>query len=163
MILRLEFPGDEAAIGALTAAAFAGQAHSDGSEPAIVERLRANRELALSLVADDAGKIIGHVAFSPVTISDGTTDWFGLGPVSVEPARQGEGIGSALIERGVLLVREAGARGIVLLGDPAFYARFDFAHDPQLAYPGLPPEYFQRLMLAGAAPTGIVSYSPAFG
>ena len=58
---------------------------------------------------------------------------------------------------------QQGARGIVLLGEPAYYARFGFEHDPQLAYPGPPSEYFQRLVLSGDPPSGIVTYAPAFG
>ena len=98
-----------------------------------------------------------------MTISDGTPSWYGLGPVSVTPELQGEGIGSTLIRRGISELGATGAGGIVLLGDPAYYSRFGFAHDPALAYPGPPAEYFQRLVLAGSAPTGTVTYAPAFG
>lgn len=84
--VRDEAPGDEAAIAAVTAAAFRGAPHSDGSEAEIIERLRVAGDLAVSLVAVDAdGAIVGHVAFSPVTISDGTSGWYGLGPVSSFP------------------------------------------------------------------------------
>lgn len=162
--LRLERPGDEAAIRALTAAAFRDMPFSDGSEPRIVDALRADGDLSLSLVAlnmDDA--IVGHIAFSPVTISDGTPGWFGLGPVSVIPTRQRTGIGSKLIERGLADLAGSGARGCVVLGDPAYYARFGFAHDPGLAYPGPPAEYFQRLVFSGPPPSGTVCSAPAFG
>jgi predicted N-acetyltransferase YhbS len=162
--IRSERQGDEAAIGTLTAAAFAGHPHSDGGEPAIVERLRASGELTLSLVAAaDDGAVIGHVAFSPVTIEDGTGKWFGLGPVSVFPPNQGSGIGSALIREGLARLEKRGAAGCVVLGEPAYYGRFGFAHDPALTYPGPPPEYFQRLLLRGEPPRGTVSYSAAFG
>lgn len=162
--VRDEALGDEAAIAAVTAAAFRGAPHSDGSEAAIIERLRAAGDLALSLVAVDAdGAIVGHVAFSPVTISDGTPGWYGLGPVSVVPSRQGTGIGSSLIRAGLERLRSAGARGCVVLGEPAFYARFGFRHDPRLVFPGPPPEYFLRLVFAGPEPRGAVGYSRAFG
>ncbi|QYU69233.1 N-acetyltransferase [Leptolyngbya sp. 15MV] len=164
MTIRPEAPGDEPAIHALTEAAFREVKHSDGSEAAIVDRLRADGDLALSLVAlnlDHA--IVGHVAFSPVTISDGSEGWFGLGPCSVIPTRQRTGIGSELIKAGLAELESRAARGVVLLGSPAYYGRFGFEHDPRLVYPGPPAEYFQRLVLAGDAPSGTVTYAPAFG
>ena len=164
MILRDEQGGDANAIGTLITAAFHGAEHSDGSEAAIVERLRADRVLALSLVAEAAdGALIGHVVLSPVAISSGMQRWYGLGPVSVAPDRQGQGIGTALIEQAIARMQAAGARGCVVLGDPAYYGRFGFTHDPALTYPGPPPEYFQRLVFAGDAPQGEVRYAAAFG
>ena len=164
LALRAERPDDAFAIGIVTEAAFRNAPHSDGSEAAIVERLRADGDLALSLVmTDTGGTIAGHIAFSPVRISDGSRGWYGLGPVSVLPARQGEGIGSALIEAGFARLKAMGAQGCVVLGDPAYYARFGFAHDPRLAYPGPPPEYFQRIVFAGPAPVGEVHYAAGFG
>lgn len=161
--IRPERAGDETAIGAVTTRAFAEAEHSDGTEAAITESLRHGGDLALSLVAEKNGEIIGHIAFSPVTTSDGSTGWYGLGPISVVPEHQNEGIGGAMIEHGIALLSEMDAQGIVLLGDPAYYARFGFTHDPALDYPGPPPEYFQRLVLAGEPATGIVTYAPAFG
>ena len=161
--IRPERASDEAAIRALMAAAFDGHPHSDGSEPGIVDALRADGDLAISRVAEEGGAIVGHVAFSPVSVSDGSEGWFGLGPVAVDPARQGEGIGTALIERGMDLLRDRGAAGCVVLGDPAYYARFGFAHDPALTYPGPPPEYFQRLVIGNSGAQGVVAYARAFG
>lgn len=161
--IRVEQPGDEASIHTLTAAAFADVIHSDGSEPQIVDRLRRDGDLALSLVAEDSGRIVGHIAFSPVAIEDGALDWFGLGPVSVWPELHGQGVGSALIRRGIADMKARGANGIVLLGSPEYYARFGFRHDPQLTYPGPPAEYFQCLLLSGNLPSGQVGYAPAFG
>jgi putative acetyltransferase len=162
--VRPEQAGDETAITALTEAAFRGAPHSDGSEAAIVERLRADGDLALSLVlVNDDQAIVGHAAFSPVTISDGAPGWYGLGPVSVIPLRQRAGLGSALVEAGLEKLREAGARGCVVLGDPAYYGRFGFRHDPRLAYPGPPAEFFQVNLLGGPMAEGRVSYAPAFG
>ncbi len=161
--IRPEQSGDQAAIRALTEAAFREVDYSDGSEPAIIERLRADGDLALSLVAVNMDlAIIGHVAFSPVTISDGSKGWYGLGPCSVIPTRQRTGIGRALIETGLAELRQRGAHGVVLVGSPAYYGRFGFEHDPGLAYHGPPPEYFQRLHLAGPEPRGTVTYAPAF-
>ena len=161
--IRPERAGDEAAIHGVVAAAFDGHPHSDGSEPGIVDALRADGDLAISLVAEEGGAIVGHVAFSPVSVSDGCQGWFGLGPAAVDPARQGEGIGTALIERGLDLLRDRGAAGCVVLGDPAYYARFGFAHDPALTYPGPPPEYFQRLVIGNSGAQGVVAYARAFG
>jgi putative acetyltransferase len=161
--IRAELPGDEGTIHAVTEAAFRNQPHSDGSEAALVDALRRDGDLALSLVAEEDSRIIGHIAFSRVTISDGTAEWFGLGPVSVAPERQGEGIGSQLIKRGLADLDARGARGVVLLGNPAYYRRFGFAHDPALGYPGPPAEFFQRLVIAGEAPSGTVTYPSAFG
>lgn len=163
LTIRPETRADCAQISVVTEAAFTGVEHSDGSEVNIIERLRADGDLALSLVAEDGDRIVGHVALSPVRISDGSQGWFGLGPVSVLPACQRGGVGSALINRGIADLRETGARGIVLLGDPAYYARFGFRHDPRLVYPGPPPEYFQRLVLEGEPPAGTVTYAAAFG
>ncbi|WP_341710957.1 N-acetyltransferase [Erythrobacter sp.] len=161
--IRPERVGDEATIHALTEAAFRNMAFSEGDEQHLVDRLRSNGDLSLSLVAVEADRIVGHIAFSPVTISDGAKHWFGLGPVSVWPELQGQGIGSALILRGIGDLQHKGAAGIVLLGSPDYYSRFGFVHDPALTYPGPPPEYFQRLVLAGPAPRGIVSYAKGFG
>ncbi|WP_228766491.1 GNAT family N-acetyltransferase [Pelagerythrobacter aerophilus] len=161
--IRPERAGDERAIHDVVHAAFDGHPHSDGSEPAIVDRLRADGDLTVSLVAENGGEIVGHVAFSPVTISDGSEDWFGLGPVAVMPERQREGIGAALIERGLTLLRERDAAGCVVLGDPAYYGRFGFAHDQALTYPGPPPEYFQRLLIGASRTSGAVTYARGFG
>lgn len=162
--VREEAPGDAPAIAALTAAAFRDHPHGSGTEAAIVARLRADGDLALSLVAENMDRaIIGHIAFSPVAIADGARGWFGLGPVSVIPLRQRAGIGSALIRDGLRRLAESGAHGCVVLGDPAYYARFGFAHDPALTYAGAPAEYFQRLVLRGDPPRGPVRYAPAFG
>lgn len=160
--IRPEAKGDEATIHSLTEAAFRDMPFSDGDEQELVDRLRKDGDLTLSLVAEDADRIVGHIAFSPVTISDGTKDWFGLGPVSVWPEIHGQGIGGALVRRGIADMRTRGAKGIILLGSPEYYSRFGFEHDPDLVYPGPPPEYFQRLVLGGQAPEGIVRYSPAF-
>lgn len=101
LTIRDETRADRGAIAVVTANAFADVKHSDQSEPAIVARLRDAGALAQSLVAADRGEIVGHVAFSPVLIDGCDYGWFGLGPVSVVPDRQGEGIGSKLINAGL--------------------------------------------------------------
>lgn len=87
--------------------------------------LRKANALTISLVAEQA-QVVGHIAFSPVIISDGTLGWFGVGPVSVLPSFQKQGIGRSLIESGLSLLRERGAACCVLLGEPTFYRRFGF-------------------------------------
>lgn len=162
MIIRLENEGDADAIHALTAAAFQGRPYSDGTEAQIVDTLRAANALTISLVAEDYDEIVGHVAFSPVAIGGQPGSWYGLGPVSVAPARQRRGIGTALIETGLARLRGLGAAGCVLLGDPAYYGRFGFASDPALRYRDVDTRFVQRLIFAGDAPTGEIAFHPAF-
>ncbi|MDO5642876.1 MAG: N-acetyltransferase [Paracoccus sp. (in: a-proteobacteria)] len=162
MDIRPERPGDKAAIAALTTAAFLTAPHSDGTEADIIARLRAAGALSLSLVAVDGARIIGHAAFSPVTIAGGDQGWMGLGPVSVRPARQGRGTGAALIRDGLARIGAAGAGGCVVLGDPGYYQRFGFAALPGLTLPGLPAGYFMALPFKAPPPQGEVAYHPAF-
>ena len=160
--IRPELRGDEKVIHRMTEAAFKDMPFSEGDEQHLVDALRRDGDLALSLVAEDTTRVIGHIAFSRVEISDGTPDWYDLGPMSVWPELHHRGIGSALVRCGIADLRERGAAGVVLLGSPAYYARFGFRHEPQLRYPGPPPEYFQCLVLEGRLPAGEVTYAPAF-
>lgn len=161
MHIRAEYPADTPAIHALITAAFATAKHSSGTEADIVDALREADALTISLVAEDAGAVIGHVAFSPVTI-DNATAWYGLGPVAVSPGRQRKGVGNALIRAGLDQLKALGAAGCVLLGDPNYYRRFGFASDPKLFDGNVPSAYFQRLVFTGPAPVGEVTYHPAF-
>ncbi|NHF73647.1 GNAT family N-acetyltransferase [Paracoccus xiamenensis] len=160
-LIRPETPADAAAISALTTAAFAGAEHSDGTEAQIVARLRDAGALLLSLVAERDGEIIGHVAFSDVTIDGKDRGWVGLGPVSVSPGLQAGGIGSALIRDGISRLKSS-RKGCVVLGDPGYYTRFGFAVAPGLTYPDVQAEYFMALSWDGPAPMGEVAYHPAF-
>lgn len=152
----------------MTTDAFAGAEHSSGTEGAIVDALREAGALSLSLVAvDGAGDVVGHIAFSPVSIAgeDGraVTDWYGLGPVSVAPEHQSQGVGAALIREGLKRLEAGAAKGCVLLGDPVYYARFGFAGDAGPTYPGPPSEYFQALAFGdNAMPRGVVTYHEGF-
>jgi len=161
-MIRSELPGDEAAIFAVTEAAFGNHPHSEGTEPYIIDALRADGDLLASLVAEDDGTIIGHVAYSPATLSDGSDGWWVLGPISVLPARQGEGIGRRLVEHGSSIARERGAKGIILVGDPALYGRFGFIQDTpiQLDEPLAP--YLQVLAFTDHIPAASVGFAPAF-
>lgn len=161
MIIRAERAADIPAIRLLVTDAFRLAPHSSGTEAAIVDALRAAGVLTLSLVA--AGdEVIGHVAFSPVLIDGDEIGWFGLGPLAVRPDRQRGGIGAELVREGLARVRALGARGVVVLGDPAYYGRFGFAVHPALQLPGVPPEYFMGLGFEDAVPSGTVAYHPGF-
>ncbi|WP_029073877.1 GNAT family N-acetyltransferase [Kaistia adipata] len=168
MIIRDETTADYAAIKALVDAAFLGHPHSNQGEARLVGALRDAGALTLSLVAEADGKLVGHIAFSPVEVDGKEQGWYGLGPVAVQPGLQGRGIGRALIEAGLARLAALGAGGCVLVGDPAFYGRFGFRADPRLTYAGVPPEYFMALALAPqdgktpAIPAGAVQYHPAF-
>jgi putative acetyltransferase len=162
MQIRLERPEDETTIHALTEAAFKGRPFSDGTEAEVIDSLRSAGALALSLVATEGDEILGHVAFSPVSINDGAGDWYGLGPVSVWPDHQRTGLGQALIREGLRRLQLMSAGGCVLLGDPAYYRRFGFESDPDFYNLGAPPGAFQHLTLTGSRPSGEVSFHPAF-
>ncbi|MCP1200969.1 GNAT family N-acetyltransferase [Notoacmeibacter sp. MSK16QG-6] len=162
MNIRLEKEGDEAAIGRLTNRAFSQTPHASGQEAAIIEQLRVDGDLALSLVAAEDDQIIGHVAFSPVRIGTKENGWFGLGPLSVDPDRQGCGIGSQLALDGLKTLRDRQARGCVVLGDPAYYARFGFRSDGKLTYGEVPPAFLQWISFGDESPIGEISYRPGF-
>lgn len=160
--IRQERPQDISTITALTAAAFASQEHSSHTEQFIVNALRRSQQLTISLVAVLDEDIVGHVAASPVTVSSGAQGWFGIGPISVWPDRQGQGIGSALMQAALAELQQLGAMGCVVLGDPGYYSRFGFAVHAGLELPGVPPQYFQALSFGTALPQGTVQYHAAF-
>jgi putative acetyltransferase len=160
--IRGETTADINAIAQVTAAAFETMEMSNQTEQFIVAALRAAGALSVSLVAELDGRVVGHVAFSPVTMSDGTPDWYGLGPVSVLPALQRRGIGTALIEAGLSRLKEMGARGCCLVGHPEYYRRFEFQNAQGLALEGVPEEVFFIRSLDGQVPRGVVEFHAAF-
>lgn len=162
MIVRKETPADIERITEITRAAFEHHPHSRQTEPFIILALRAGRALAVSLVAEADGKVVGHIAFSPVAVSDGSPGWYGLGPVSVIPALQRRGIGKALVREGLAALRELGAAGCVLVGDPGYYERFGFRNDLDLVYEGVPQEYFLVLRFDAETPRGTVRFHEGF-
>ncbi|HOO78455.1 MAG TPA: N-acetyltransferase [bacterium] len=162
IVIRDETPVDAGAITDVTRAAFSTLEVSRHTEQFIVEALRAARALTESLVAEEDGRIVGHVAFSPVTVSDGTPGWYGLGPVSVLPERQGRGIGGALIREGLERLKARGAAGCCLVGHPEYYRRFGFENAPGLGLEGVPPEVFFALAFSGPLPRGAVAFHDAF-
>lgn len=162
MNIRQEQPSDIPKIGEVTKAAFSHHPYSSHTEHLIVDALRRANVLTLSLIAEMDGQLVGHVAFSPVTISDGSKGWYSLGPVSVAPGLQKQGIGKALITRGLALVREAGANGCVLLGEPGYYERFGFKNNPDLTLENVPQEYFLAFPFIANSAQGVVTYHEAF-
>lgn len=160
--IRSERAEDIGTIMQLTQSAFEKEVYSSHTEQFIVNALRRNKQLTVSLVAEENGKIIGHVALSPVKVSSGASDWFGLGPISVWPDRQGHGIGSALMKAALAELQHLGGVGCVVLGDPGYYGRFGFKAHPGLELPGMPREYFQAQAFFGDIPTGSVQYHEAF-
>ncbi|MFC5993583.1 GNAT family N-acetyltransferase [Pseudonocardia hispaniensis] len=160
--LRPERPDDAAAITRVTKLAFRDHPHSRQTEQDIIERLRRAGALTVSLVAEAAGQIVGHIAFSPVAFSDGSAGWYALGPVSVVPARQGQGIGRALIDEGLAALRARGAAGCVVVGEPALYGRFGFRSHPDVTMGGVPRRYVQLLAFGSQRPTGQVLHHDAF-
>jgi len=162
LTIRTETSTDIQAIHQVTKAAFLNAEHADHTEQYVVKALREAGALTVSLVAEDDNQILGHVAVSPVTISDGAEKWYGLGPISVTPNQQGKGIGSALMKAAINALKDLNANGCVLLGEPAYYGRFGFKSIEGLILAEVPPEYFQALLLNGEYPQGEVSYHQGF-
>lgn len=117
----------------------------------------------LSLVALARGDVAGHVAFTICGVDGVPRRAALLGPLAVLPALQQAGIGSALVREG--LARLPGMQ-VNVLGDPAYYSRFGFEEDGDLAPPyPLPEDWrpaWRRLVPAGAAPLCGVLEPPAF-
>ena len=162
MEIRPEQQRDADAIRRTTKMAFASIEHSSQAEAQIVDALRSAGALTISLVAIEAGDVVGHIAFSPVMIDGKDFGWYGLGPLSVAPDRQKQGIGGALVRDGLSRLAKIGARGCVVLGDPDYYTRFGFENDPGLVFAEAPSEYFMRLALEGPVPSGHASYHDSF-
>jgi putative acetyltransferase len=161
-VIRPEEPGDAAAIHAVHGAAF-----PTNAEARIVDRIRSAGQARISLVADADGTVIGHILFSPVSVSgaSGESQGLGLAPVAVVPPRQREGVGSALIRAGLAVCKQKGYGFVVVLGHVEYYPRFGFARASTL---GLQNEYgadeaFMVLELQpGSLPPqgGLVKYVP---
>jgi putative acetyltransferase len=160
--VRDESAADFAAIDKVHCAAFASAPHTLHNEHEIVRALRAGGRLCVSLVAEIDTRVIGHAAASPVSVSDASQGWYGLGPVGVLPAFQRSGIGKRLVGEALKRLRAMGAQGCVVLGEPAFYSKFGFRPDAALVFPGVPPEYFQVLRFGAGVPRGEVAYDRAF-
>lgn len=162
ILIRNETRGDTFAIAEVTIEAFKTLEISNHAEHFIIEALRAANALAVSLVAEMDGQVVGHIAFSPVTISDGTPNWYGLGPVSVLPEHQRKGIGKALIEEGLSRLKGMNAHGCCLVGHPDYYRKFGFKNVSGLGHEGVPAEVFFALSFDGRTPQGTVTFHEGF-
>jgi putative acetyltransferase len=162
IVIRPESGADVRAISEVTVSAFRTLEISNHTEQFIIAALRAAGALTVSLVAEMDGRVVGHIAFSPVLISDGTRDWYGLGPVSVLPEFQRQGIGKALIREGLSRLKALNARGCCLVGHPDYYRKFGFSNVPGLVHEGVPLEVFFALSFDGKTPQGTVSFHEGF-
>ena len=162
IVIRSEIDTDVNAIADVTVAAFRSLEISNHTEQFIIDALRASKALTISLVAELDGRVIGHIAFSPVTISDGTRNWYGLGPVSVLPEYQRQGIGKALVLEGLSRLKALNANGCCLVGHPDYYRKFGFKNIPGLVVEGVPPEVFFALSFNGHFPKGTVIFHEGF-
>lgn len=162
MIIRNETASDIDAITEDTIAAFKTLAIGNHTEQFIINSLRAADALTISLVAEIDGQVVGHIAFSPVTISDGSMGWYGLGPVSVLPRYQKQGIGESLINKGLSMLKDLDGQGCTLVGDPNYYERFGFRNIPDLVHEGIPQEAFLGLPFTENVPQGVVVFHEGF-
>jgi putative acetyltransferase len=162
VIIREETESDVAAISEITVAAFESLAISNHTEQFIISALRAANALTVSLVAEIDGTVVGHIAFSPATVADGTAGWYGVGPLSVLPELQGQGLGKALVHEGLSRLKALGARGCVLVGEPGYYERFGFRNLPELVLEGVPQEYFLALPFGKNRSSGTVVFHEGF-
>jgi len=160
--IRNERNADVDSITEVTIAAFNTLEISSHTEQFIIAALRSAKALTVSLVAEVDYHLVGHIAFSPVIISDGTPNWYGLGPVSVLPAYQRQGIGKALIQEGLSRLKDMKAQGCCLVGHPEYYKKFGFRNMPGLVHEGIPERVFLSLSFDGHAPQGIVTFHDGF-
>ena len=160
--IRKETEADIPFIRSVTEAAFKTAEHSSHTEHWIIDALRRNDQLTISLIAELDNKIVGHVAISPVTIASGEKDWYGLAPISVLPEYQGQGVGALLMQKALADIKGTGAGGCVVLGDPNYYGKFGFKARSEIFYVGVPPQYFQVLSFKDQFPSGDVHYHESF-
>jgi putative acetyltransferase len=162
MIIRKEKNTDFESITNVTIEAFKNHPISRQTEHFIVNALRSAGALTISLVAEIYEQIVGHIVFSPITISDGTKNWYGMGPVSVLPNYQKQGIGKALVNEGLSLLKDMEAQGCALVGPPDYYKKFGFKNYPEMIHEGIPQEVFLVLPFTEKIPKGIVVFHEGF-
>jgi putative acetyltransferase len=162
ILIRDEKNTDFAIISEITIEAFKSMEISNHTEQFIIEALRSAKALTVSLVAEVNGLVVGHIAFSPVIMSDGTKDWYGLGPVSVHPEFQRKGIGKALIQEGLSRLKNLKAKGCCLVGHPQYYRQFGFKNVEGLVHEGIPQEVFFALSFDENIPQGNVTFHEGF-
>ena len=146
----------------LIQSAFADKDFSSGTEGPIVDALRQDGDLTLSLVATRSNVLVGHIAFSPLNVGGQSENIYALGPVAADPALRYQGIGTALINAGLSQLKAKGAWACVLVGDPNYYHRFGFVGDCGLRSGDLPPVVVQALVWGDPLPGGEITFAPAF-
>jgi putative acetyltransferase len=161
-LIRPETPDDIDAVRAINIAAFADHPVSQQTEHLIVDALRDEGALSVSLVAVRDGQPVGHIAFSEAVVGEMTEGWYLVGPVAVLPEFQHQGIGCMLVAAGLAELQAREATGCVLVGDPGFYQRFGFGVHPGLAYQGVPDEFVLGLPFGDEAPAGGIAAHRAF-
>lgn len=162
IVIRNEIESDIKAISEITKAAFKNCPYGNHTEQFIIEALRNANALTISLVAVAGEKVVGHIAFSPVTISDGNLGWYGLSPISVLPEFQKQGIGKSLIREGLSSLKSLGAKGCVLVGDPSYYERSGFRSPPDLFIDGVPQENVLAMPFTDSKTSGTVVFHDGF-
>lgn len=162
IVIRNETGSDIKAISDVTKAAFQTMAISNHTEQFIVDALRDGKALTVSLVAVAGDRVVGHVALSPVKISDGSPGWYGLGPISVLPELQKRGIGKSLMLEGLSRLKSLGAKGCILVGDPGYYERFGFKSPTNLSIEGVPHQFVLALPFEDSQASGKVIFHDAF-
>lgn len=164
VVVRPETSSDYPAIRHVNEAAFSGAA-----EAGIVEALRTEDAVLLSVVAESAGTVVGHILFSRMSIvtPSASIPAVALAPLAVRPSHQRQGIGGKLVRHGLSRLHEMGERIVIVVGHPAYYPRFGFstALARSLQSP-FKSEVFMALELSPGALTGVhghVKYPAAFG
>jgi len=161
MEIREEHAGDISEIRELNQQAF-----GQSQEGNIVDALRSNGAVLLSLVATLDDHVVGHILYSPVSLSG--VDGAALGPMAVLPQHQRQGIGSKLIEEGNRRLKESGCPFIIVVGHANFYPRFGFKRASTCAIAcewEIPDEAFMVLTLDHArmaGVSGLAQYRPEF-
>ena len=165
MLIRKETPEDFSAIRQLNQATFGGDYEAD-----LVDQLRADELIALSLVAWDGDELVGHICFSrlPTQVDGRRVRAVSLAPMAVKPDHQRRGIGSQLIAEGLAALPALGIEAVLVLGHPNYYPRFGFSPEPaqKLASPFRGKKEFMALELVPGAllgEKGSVTYPKAFG
>lgn len=164
MLIRAEEQRDWAAVHAVNVSAFETPAEAN-----LVDTLRDEVQELVSLIAEDNGAIVGHIMFSPVSLSDHTAlRIMGLAPMAVAPEHQRKGIGSALVRVGLEKCKQLGFGAVVVLGHPAYYPRFGFSSSARFGISceyDVPEEVFMVTELHAGfldGASGKVKYHPAF-
>jgi putative acetyltransferase len=160
--IRPETPQDFKAIEAIHIAAFANHPYSRQTEHLIVNALRADGALTVSLVAETEDAVLGHIAFSRMGLNGHDCQWLLAGPLGVLPQFQRQGIGKHLVREGIDAIRKLGAEGCILVGDPGYYTQLGFKHSPGLAMEGVPTENIMYFPITGSIPEGAIAHHAAF-